>query len=55
MLIILEIYKTEKAEQIYGDAVEQQLMLRTKLMTEDIKAQLLDWILPYYKTYLEKA
>ena len=36
MLIILEIYKLRKAEQIYGDAVEQQLM------TEDIKAQLLD-------------
>ena len=38
-----EIITNEKAEQIYGDAVEQQLM------TEDIKAQLLDWILPYYK------
>ena len=44
-----DLQNYEKAEQIYGDAVEQQLM------TEDIKAQLLDWILPYYKTYLEKA
>ena len=42
-----DLQNYEKAEQIYGDAVEQQLM------TEDIKAQLLDWILPYYKTYLE--
>ena len=50
MLIIFgDLQNYEKAEQIYGDAVEQQLM------TEDIKAQLLDWILPYYKTYLEKA
>ena len=44
MLIIFgDLQNYEKAEQIYGDAVEQQLM------TEDIKAQLLDWILPYYK------
>ena len=50
MLIIFgDLQNYEKAEQIYGDAVEQQLR------TEDIKAQLLDWILPYYKTYLEKA
>ena len=44
MLIIFgDLQNYEKAEQIYGDAVEQQLM------TEDIKVQLLDWILPYYK------
>lgn len=44
MLIIFgDLQNYEKAEQIYGDAVEQQLK------TEDIKAQLLDWILPYYK------
>ena len=50
MLIIFgDLQNYEKAEQIYGDAVEQQLM------TEDIKAQLLDWILPYYKNLSREA
>ena len=34
----------EKAEQIYNDAVDQAHM------TEEIKTQMLEWILPYYKS-----
>ncbi|MEQ6028822.1 nitroreductase family protein [Staphylococcus saccharolyticus] len=43
MIIFGDLRNYEKAEQIYNDAVEQNHM------TEDIKTQLLDWILPYYK------
>lgn len=44
MIIIFgDLKNYEKAEQIYSDAVKQSHM------TEEIKTQLLDWILPYYK------
>lgn len=44
MIIIFgDLQNYEKAEQIYSDAVDQQHM------TEEIKTQMLEWILPYYK------
>ena len=42
VIIFGDLQNYEKAEQIYNDAVDQAHM------TEEIKTQMLEWILPYY-------
>ena len=44
VIIFGDLQNYEKAEQIYNDAVDQAHM------TEEIKTQMLEWILPYYKS-----
>ena len=48
VIIFGDLQNYEKAEQIYNDAVDQAHM------TEEIKTQMLEWILPYYKKFVKR-
>ena len=48
VIIFGDLQNYEKAEQIYNDAVDQPY-------DEEIKTQMLEWILPYYKSLSKKV